>query len=557
MQIVIPMSGHGERFRRAGYTIPKPLIEMDGKPVIAHVLDLFPGEIDIVFVCNQNDLNDPLYRMRSILRELCPTGRIIGIPPHRFGPVYAIRQAEHLLNPLRPVVVNYCDFSCYWDWHHFKQFVKETACTGAIPAYKGFHPHSLRNTNYAYMRQIDGWVRDIQKKKPYTRDPMEEFASSGTYHFATAQIMSDAFRVVMERNLNVGGEYYVSLAYKPLIKRNEPVAVYPLQHFIQWGTPEDVAEYKGWSKAFLRLVEKPSINAKPSGSLILPMGGVGQRFVSEGYRATKPMIPVSGRPMVVQAARALPPAEYHVFVLRADMPGSRAISKELRRLYPDSIIKTIPHITEGQACTALIGLDALEQALGKAPGPITFGACDHGALYDVAAFQRLADDRDVDVIVWGVRGHANAARHPHMFGWIKTDNERIDTISVKTPLASPDSDPIVCGTFTFRRADDFRRSVERLIERNGRVNGEFHIDSCVNDAIALGLNCQMFEVNSYICWGTPNDLRTFEYWQSCFHKWPGHPYRLRNDHRIPAEALEKLIEMYRTIIPEPVVRAAR
>ncbi len=557
MQIVIPMSGRGERFRRAGYTVPKPLIEMNGNPVIAHVLDLFPGESDIVFICNQNDLDDPLYRMKSILRELCPTGRIIGIPPHGFGPVHAIRQAEHLLDPLRPVVVNYCDFSCYWDWCHFKQFVKETACTGAIPAYKGFHPHSLGNTNYAYMREIDGWVRDIQEKKPYTHDRMEEFASSGTYYFATGQIMSDAFRVVMEQNLNVGGEYYVSLAYKPLIESNEPVAVYPLQHFMQWGTPEDVAEYKGWSKAFRRLVEKPSIGAKPRGSLILPMGGLGQRFVSEGYRTAKPMIPVSGRPMVVQAVRALPPAKHHVFVLRADMPGSRAISGELGRLYPNSIIKTIPHVTEGQACTALIGLDALEQALGKAPGPITFGACDHGALYDVAAFQRLADDQDVDVIVWGVRGHANAARHPHMFGWIKTDNERIDTISVKTPLKSPDSDPIVSGTFTFRRADDFRRSVERMIERNGRVNGEFHIDSCVNDAIALGLNCRMFELDSYMCWGTPNDLRTFEYWQSCFHKWPGHPYRLENDRRIPAKALEKLIETYRAVMPKPMVRAAR
>ena len=44
MQIVIPMSGFGERFRRAGYQIPKPLIEVDGKPIIAHVIDLFPQE---------------------------------------------------------------------------------------------------------------------------------------------------------------------------------------------------------------------------------------------------------------------------------------------------------------------------------------------------------------------------------------------------------------------------------------------------------------------------------------------------------------------------------
>ena len=44
MQIIIPMSGLGERFRRAGYKVPKPLIEIDGKPIIAHVIDMFPKE---------------------------------------------------------------------------------------------------------------------------------------------------------------------------------------------------------------------------------------------------------------------------------------------------------------------------------------------------------------------------------------------------------------------------------------------------------------------------------------------------------------------------------
>ena len=43
VQLVIPMSGIGKRFLEAGYYDPKPLIEVDGKPIIAHVLDMFPG----------------------------------------------------------------------------------------------------------------------------------------------------------------------------------------------------------------------------------------------------------------------------------------------------------------------------------------------------------------------------------------------------------------------------------------------------------------------------------------------------------------------------------
>ena len=56
MQIIIPMSGFGERFRRAGYTVPKPLIEIENKPIISHVIDMFPGDNEFIFICNQDHL---------------------------------------------------------------------------------------------------------------------------------------------------------------------------------------------------------------------------------------------------------------------------------------------------------------------------------------------------------------------------------------------------------------------------------------------------------------------------------------------------------------------
>lgn len=549
MQIVIPMSGFGERFRRAGYAIPKPLIEIEGKPIVAHVIDMFPGETDLIFICNQEHLNEPAYRLEAILKEYCPSGRVIGIPPHKLGPINAVRQIEYLLDPAEPVVVNYCDFTCYWDWRHFKRFVGDCGCSGAIPAYKGFHPHSLGNTNYAYMREKNGWVQDIQEKQPYTDNRMEEYASSGTYYFASANIMSQAFRTTMEQDLNVGGEYYVSLAYKPLLASKLPVVVYPLQHFMQWGTPEDVAEYNTWSKAFRGLIADSINHSTPHGALVIPMAGLGQRFASEGYTLTKPLIPVSGLPMVAQATHDLPPAEHHVFVLRADMAGYETVVNELKALYPAAIIKPIDHLTEGQACTALIGLDALEGKEGRKCDPITIGACDNGALYNIDTYKKLVNDPSVDVVVWGVRAYPNALRHPKMFGWIDAKDGLIRSISVKTPLDAPASDPIVLGTFTFRRAEDFRRALERLIARDGRINGEFYIDSLINDAIALGLRCHLFEVDSYLCWGAPNDLRTFEYWQSCFHKWPSHPYHLGLDGRIPNDQVAALEAKYQATIP--------
>jgi choline kinase len=544
MQIIIPMSGFGERFRRAGYEVPKPLIEIEGKPIIAHVIDMFPGESDFIFICNQEHLDNPIYRMSEILTEYCPSGRIFGIPPHKLGPVFAVQQIEASLDESKPVIVNYCDFTCYWDWEHFKKFVIKFDCAGAIPAYKGFHPHSLGNTNYAYVKESDGWIQDIQEKQPYTENRMEEYASSGTYYFSSARIMMDSFAAIVDQGMDLNGEYYVSLAYKYLLLTEMPVAVYPLQHFMQWGTPGDVAEYNSWSKAFKKLAQPLLVKPTRKGSFVVPMAGLGQRFVDEGYEHTKPLIPVSGRSMVLQAANDLPNSAYQAFVLRSDMKGHEEVSEELRKYYPDCTIKTIDAVTEGQAITAAIGLDALNDQ-DKDLGPVTFAACDNGALYKMENFNSLIDDPQVDVLVWCVRGYENAVRKPEMFGWIDAGLDGlIRKVSVKAPLANPEIDPIVIGTFTFKRSKYFSDSLERLVSRHGVINGEFYIDSMINDAIDLGLRCKIFEVDTYLCWGTPNDLKTFEYWQSCFHLWSGHTYNLHLDERIPSNKTEELSAIY-------------
>ena len=552
LQIVIPMSGFGERFRKAGYSVPKPLIELEGKPIIAHVIDMFPGETDFLFICNQGHLDEPSYRMYETIARYCPTGKVVGIPSHKLGPVYAVAQVAELIDPVRPAVVNYCDFTCYWDWQHFKHHVAHCGCDGAIPAYRGFHPHTLGTTNYAYMRESGGWVLDIQEKRPYTDNRMEEYASSGTYYFASGALMLDAFRVAQARNLTVGGEFYVSLAYKPLLESGKRIAVYDLQHFMQWGTPEDVAEYRMWSDAFRRLIDPDYFKPKQtSGTTLIPMAGLGERFTREGYTMTKPLIPVSGKPMVVQATSDLPATDRHVFVLRRDMPGFNAIEATLRANYPAVQTVVLGAPTDGQARTALLGWQAISDT-ARAVDSLTIAACDNGSLYQAECLQKLLDDPATDVIVWVARGYPNAARHPHMYGWVACANnsDRVTGVSVKAPLSDPAKDPIITGTFTFRRGADFARAVERMITRKAQVNGEYYIDTCIEDAIALGLTVRIFEIDSYLCWGTPNDLRTFEYWQSCFHKWAGHPYCLENDYRVAAEAVAVLRQNYRATVPQ-------
>jgi NDP-sugar pyrophosphorylase family protein len=543
MQVVIPMSGFGERFRRAGYAIPKPLIPVCGRPIIGHVVDMFPNVEDVIFICNKNHINEPSFKMEQTIREVCPKGRIVVVEPQKLGPVQAVLSASSEIDLTRQTIINYCDFTCYWNFDHFTQYVNELKCDGAIPAYTGFHPHMLGSTNYAYLKQIDGWVTDIREKKPFTDHPMEEYASSGTYYFRSGKLALDYCRRAVAENLSLNGEFYVSLVYLPMLNDSLDVAVYPLQHFMQWGTPEDLAIFNAWADVFNRL-SCATTPVHQAGTIMIPLAGAGSRFSEAGYRAPKPLIKVSGTPMAVQATRDLPIGDRRVFILRRDIEERASIEAGLIQAFPEALLVVLDHLTDGQARTCLSALDLVDP-----DEPLTIGACDNGVLYDSDKFKAAMSDPEVDIIVWVARGYANAVRQPHMYGWVATDGDTVAEISVKKALADPKTDPVIIGTFTFKRGRDFRAAAERMIERNGRVNGEYYIDACINDAISLGLKAAIFEVDSYISWGTPDELKAFNYWQSCFHKWAGHAYRIELDSRVFPSACVELERSCQATLP--------
>ena len=515
----------------------RPLIKVDGKPIIEHVVNLFPGIEKITFVCNAEHLATPDFAMAETLARIAPGAWIEAIAPHRLGPVHAVLMARGAIDPDCPVIINYCDFACYWDFADFRRFAAETGAEGVIPCYRGFHPHMLGSTNYAYVRECGGWIEDIQEKQPYTDRPMAEFASSGTYCFASGALMLDAFQRTVSEGHELNGEYYASLAYKPLLADRRRIAVYELQHFMQWGTPENLAEYRAWSAAFRRLAAPdPAPRPRHDGAVLLPMAGLGSRFAEAGFSVPKPLIPVSGGAIAGRALDSLPRAPRTVVVLHRDLPGRERVMADL----PADRFVTLDGTTDSQAQTCVLALD---EVAGDAP--LTIGACDTGALHDAARLQALLGDGNIDLVVWVARGHPPARRRPESYGWVGSDETgHVLAVSVKRPLDDPATDAIVTGSFSFCRADDFCQTAARMFARGAAVNGEYYVDTCIEDAIALGLEVRLFEIDHYLCWGTPDELAAFEYWQSCFHKWPGHPYRLEDDPMVAPDTGDNLARAY-------------
>ena len=79
-------------------------------------------------------------------------------------------------------------------------------------------------------------------------------------------------------------------------------------------------------------------------------------------------------------------------------------------------------------------------------------------------------------------------------------------------------DHAVIGAFTFKKAEDFIDCSKDMITANSRINGEFYVDEVINFCLKAGLKVKVFEVDKYICWGTPQDLDTYNYWSAYFQK---------------------------------------
>ena len=109
MKVIISMSGLSSRFSDVGYTIPKFMIDIDGKKVIEHIINLYPKDSDFLFIINDKHAEDT--DIVNLLENSVNKKNILVIPRHKKGPVFSIQNFENYINDEEQVVINYCDFS--------------------------------------------------------------------------------------------------------------------------------------------------------------------------------------------------------------------------------------------------------------------------------------------------------------------------------------------------------------------------------------------------------------------------------------------------------------
>jgi NDP-sugar pyrophosphorylase family protein len=248
--------------------------------------------------------------------------------------------------------------------------------------------------------------------------------------------------------------------------------------------------------------------------LIIPMAGLGQRFVEAGYRTPKPLIPVSGMPMVVRVVNDLPPADRVVFVVHPEHAAKYDLESALRQHFPTCHVIVTPGLTEGQACTVRLAESPVDLN-----DDVLVAACDATHVYDWERLERLRDDNSIDCLVWTYSGEPRVLAKPTAYGWVRTapGSDEVLEIACKRPISEHLlADSVISGFFWFRTARQMFAAIDQLVASNCRVNNEFYLDVVPNLLVAEGRRVVRFEVEKYIGWGTPQDLEDYQRWERYF-----------------------------------------
>lgn len=243
------------------------------------------------------------------------------------------------------------------------------------------------------------------------------------------------------------------------------------------------------------------------------LAGRGKRFSDAGYTLPKPLILVNGEPMVLQATRSLPPADKLVFVVSGDYVQDHDIGAMLRSHFPEAEIVIQKSELQGQAHSALQAEHIIDPE-----SILTIASCDAGLVYDKEKFERELANPDSDVLTWSFRHYPPMQNQPTAYGWIDTDEKGfIKKVQYKVPLSdNPLEDHAIVAWFTYKKAKTCFDNIKEMIEKNLKSGHEFSLDELTNVLISKNIKVKIFEIDTFLSWGTPVELQTYEYWQKYF-----------------------------------------
>lgn len=237
LNILIPMAGIGSRFSKAGYKLPKPLINVFGKAMIQRVIEnLTPvAPHRFIFICQCSQLAE--YNLQEKLQTWCPGAKVLGIDYVTEGAACTVMLAREFIDNNEPLMIANCDQWIEMDINQYLKYQQADETTGLIMTMYADDP------KWSYVeRDEKGYVIRVVEK-----EVISNHATVGIYNFSKGSDFVSAAEEMIGLNDRVNNEFYVAPVYNYLIKKNRKILAFNVDDFAGGmhglGTPEDLNKF--------------------------------------------------------------------------------------------------------------------------------------------------------------------------------------------------------------------------------------------------------------------------------------------------------------------------
>jgi dTDP-glucose pyrophosphorylase len=231
MNVLIPMAGAGSRFQQAGYTFPKPLIEVNGKPMIQTVVENLNVEANFIFVVQKEHREK--YNLDTLLNLIAPNCKIVEVEGVTEGAACTTLLAKEFINNDQPLLMANSDQFVEWDSSEFLYKMNEQNADGGIVTFKATHP----KWSFARVNEL-GLVTEVAEK-----NPISDIATVGIYYWAKGSDYVKFAEQMIEKNIRVNNEFYVCPVFNQAIEAGREIRVFDVPGMWGLGTPEDLKHF--------------------------------------------------------------------------------------------------------------------------------------------------------------------------------------------------------------------------------------------------------------------------------------------------------------------------
>ena len=228
LNVIVPMAGAGSRFEKAGYTFPKPLVEIDNKPMIQWVIDSLDLDANFIFLVQKE--HQVKFNISSMLKILIPKCKIVYLDGITEGAACTTLLAKKYINNNNPLVITNSDQFLEWNSSKTMYNFYSKSIDGAILCFTSTHP----KWSYA-LTDKNNFVRKVAEKKVISKN-----ATVGLYYWKKGKDYVKYAEQMINKNIRVNNEFYVCPVFNEAIKDKKKIIIDKVNKMWGLGTPEDL-----------------------------------------------------------------------------------------------------------------------------------------------------------------------------------------------------------------------------------------------------------------------------------------------------------------------------